>query len=96
MLLTSIKSAVEARSVPPTVFPSRPTLRAFEVLFFADEASPVLLWLANSVISATAHAALVLIVCSLAGYALARMEFPFKNALFGLIIATLFLPASSS
>jgi len=93
MLLTSIKSAVEAREVPPSLFPAEPTLRAFRVLFFADESSPVLLWLANSMISATAHAALVLVVCSLAGYALARMDFPFKNALFGLIIATLFLPA---
>ena len=53
---------------------------------------PVLLWLANSLISATAHAVLVLVVCSLAGYAFARMEFPLKNLMFGLIIATLFLP----
>ena len=56
MLLTSIKTNVEARSVPPTLFPSEPTLEAFRTLFFADEASPVLLWLANSLISATAHA----------------------------------------
>ena len=93
MLLTSIKTNVEARSVPPTLFPSEPTLEAFRTLFFTDEASPVLLWLANSLISATAHAVLVLVVCSLAGYALARMEFPLKNLIFGLIIATLFLPA---
>jgi multiple sugar transport system permease protein len=53
----------------------------------------VLLWLANSLISATAHAVLVLVVCSLAGYALARMEFPLKKTIFAVIIATLFLPA---
>ena len=93
MLLTSIKTAEEARTVPPTLVPSEPTLGAFRTLFFADEASPVLLWLANSLISATLHAALVLIVCSLAGYALARMEFPFKKTIFAVIIATLFLPA---
>ena len=93
MLLTSIKSGEEARTVPPTLVPSEPTLAAFRTLFFADEASPVLLWLANSLISATAHAVLVLIVCSLAGYALARMEFPLKKTIFGVIIATLFLPA---
>jgi multiple sugar transport system permease protein len=52
----------------------------------------VLLWLANSLIAATAHAVLVVIICSMAGYALARMEFPFKRAIFGMIIATLFLP----
>ena len=93
MALTSIKTAVEARSVPPTLFPSDPTLQAFNTLFFADKASPVLLWFANSMIAATLHALLVVVVCSMAGYALARMEFPGKGFLFGLIIATLFLPA---
>ena len=92
MLLTSIKTNVEARSLPPTLFPSEPTLEAFRTLFFTDEASPVLVWLANSMISATLTPLLVLVVCSLAGYAFARMEFPLKNLLFGLIIATLFLP----
>jgi multiple sugar transport system permease protein len=38
------------------------------------------------------HALLVLFVCSLAGYALARMEFRFKNAIFSAIILTLFVP----
>lgn len=93
MLLTSIKSVNEARSVPPTLFPGEPTLRAFKVLFFADEASPVHLWLLNSVLAATAHSILVVVICSMAGYALARMEFPLKKTLFGVIIATLFLPA---
>ena len=67
-------------------------MRAFEALFFADQDSPVLLWLANSFIAATLHAALVVVICAMAGYALARMEFPFKKVLFGIIIATLFLP----
>jgi multiple sugar transport system permease protein len=92
MLLTSIKSAVEARSVPPTLLPTEPTLTAFRTLFFADEASPVLRWLLNSVVAATLHSLLVVVICSMAGYALARMEFPFKKVIFGLIIATLFLP----
>jgi len=93
MLLTSVKSDIEARSVPPTFFPGEATLRAFRVLFFADEASPVLRWLLNSMLAATLHSILVVTICSMAGYALARMEFPFKKTLFGIIIATLFLPA---
>ena len=93
MMLTSIKSEIEARSVPPTLFPGEATLRAFQVLFFGDEASPVLRWLLNSLLAATLHSIVVVVICSMAGYALARMEFPFKNFLFGLIIATLFLPA---
>jgi multiple sugar transport system permease protein len=93
MLLTSIKTSVEARSVPPTFLPSEPTMQAFRTLFFSDQASPVLLWLANSLIAATLHSLLVVVVCSMAGYALARMEFPLKKTIFGLIIATLFVPA---
>ena len=92
MLLTAFKSIPESRSVPPTFWPAEPSLRAFQVLFFADADSPVLLWFANSLIAATLHAALVVVICSMAGYALARMEFPFKKVLFGIIIATLFLP----
>ncbi len=92
MLLTAFKSGVESRTVPPTFLPSDPSLDAFRTLFFGDDASPVLLWAANSFIAATAHAALVIVVASMAGYALARMEFPFKKLLFGLIISTLFVP----
>ena len=63
MLMTSIKTSVEARSVPPTLFPSEPTLGAFRTLFFTDPASPVLLWLANSLIAATLHSLLVVVIC---------------------------------
>lgn len=92
VLLTAFKSQDESRTVPPTYFPSQPSLRAFDVLFFQDAASPVLRWFANSMLAATLHAALVLVVCSLAGYALARMEFRFKKAIFSVIILTLFVP----
>lgn len=93
MLLTSVKSAVEARTVPPTLLPTEPTLGAFRTLFFGDEASPVLRWLVNSLVAATAHSLIVVVISSMAGYALARMEFPLKKLIFGLIIGTLFLPS---
>ncbi|HEY5821742.1 MAG TPA: carbohydrate ABC transporter permease [Propionibacteriaceae bacterium] len=93
MLLTSIKTAVEARSAPPTLLPTEPTLGAFRTLFFGDETSPVLRWLVNSLVAATLHSLLVVTISSMAGYALARMEFPFKKLIFGLIIGTLFLPS---
>ncbi|MBC9820611.1 carbohydrate ABC transporter permease [Terrabacter sp. MAHUQ-38] len=93
ILLTSFKSQSESRTVPPTYFPAEPTLRAYDVLFFQDAASPVLLWFANSLGAASMHALLVVTVCSLAGYALARMEFRFKRAIFTGIILTLFVPS---
>jgi multiple sugar transport system permease protein len=92
VLLTAFKSQSESRTVPPTYFPTQPSLRAFDVLFFQDAASPVLRWLLNSLAAATLYALLVLLVCSLAGYALARMDFPGKNVIFTVIILTLFVP----
>ena len=92
VLLTAFKSQSESRTVPPTYFPSDPSLRAFDVLFFQDAASPVARWFLNSLMAATLQALLVLAVCSLAGYALARMEFRGKNVIFTIIILTLFLP----
>jgi multiple sugar transport system permease protein len=92
IFLTSFKSQSESRTVPPTYFPQEPTLRAYDILFFQDDASPVLQWFANSMMAATLHALLVVTVCSMAGYALARMEFPFKKAIFAGIVLTLFLP----
>jgi len=92
VLLTSLKSQGEARSVPPTYLPSEWTARAYDVLFFQDDASPVVRWFANSLLAASLHAILVVTVCAMAGYALARLEFPFKRAIFAMIIATLFVP----
>ena len=42
IFLTSFKSQSESRTVPPTYFPQEPTLRAYDILFFQDDASPVL------------------------------------------------------
>ena len=49
-------------------------------------------WLLNSFIVAVAMTLLVLAVSSLAGYAFARLRFPFKRTLFILMIAGLMIP----
>ncbi len=92
ILLTSFKPTVEAQTVPPRILPQEWTLRAYERLFFIDQASPVLRWFVNSMVAATLHALLVVTVASLAAYALARMNFPGKNVIFGIIISTMLVP----
>lgn len=92
MILTAFKSRVESQSVPPTILPQEWTTRAFGVLFAPDSATPVLRWFGNSMLAASAHALLVVLVCSMAGYALARIRFPGRGVLFGVIISTLFVP----
>lgn len=92
ILLTSFKPTWEAQTVPPRILPQQWTVEAYERLFFIDQGSPVLRWLFNSLVAATLHALLVVTVASLAAYALARMEFPGKNAVFGIIISTMLVP----
>src|SRR4051795_8510859 len=82
MLTTSFKSADEATRVPPTILPQDPTTGAYDTLFSGDGQTPVLRWFLNSLITATGQALLVLIVASMAAYALARMEFRGKKIIF--------------
>lgn len=91
MLVTSFKSRQEASAVPPTWIPKNPTTDAYSSILRAAD-TPVLQWFTNSMIAATANAALVVITAALAAYPLARMEFRGKRIVFGMIVATLFVP----
>jgi multiple sugar transport system permease protein len=92
MVITSFKTAGEATQVPPTVLPQDPTMRAYDTLFTGNSQTPVLRWFVNSMLAAAGHAALVLVVASMAAYPLARMTFKGRNLIFGVVIATLFVP----
>jgi multiple sugar transport system permease protein len=91
MLVTSFKSRVEAAGLPPTWIPKAPTFDAYTAIL-GSAGTPVLRWFANSMIAATANAALVVATAAMAAYPLARMAFRGKNVVFGLIIGTLFIP----
>lgn len=91
MTLTSFKTTGESQAVPPTIWPGEWTTRAYDVLLSSPD-NPVLRWFANSMIAATAHALLVVLVASMAGYAFARMEFKGKGVLFGVVLSTMFVP----
>jgi multiple sugar transport system permease protein len=91
MFVTSFKSRIEAAAVPPTWIPKDPTLQAYDSILNAS-GTPVLRWFVNSMIAATSHSILVVCTAALAAYPLARMSFRGKNVVFGLIVATLFVP----
>jgi multiple sugar transport system permease protein len=92
MLLTSFKSTGEATQVPPAWLPENPSTRAYDALFAGNTQTPVLRWFLNSMVAAVGQAILVLVVASMAAYALARMQFRGKNLIFAVIIGTLFVP----
>ncbi|MER6948802.1 carbohydrate ABC transporter permease [Nonomuraea sp. NPDC000554] len=91
-LATSLKSQAEATRMPPTLLPAKPTTTAYATVFEGTTETPVLRWFANSLITATVHMLLVLVVSSLAAYALARLEFRGKNVMFAVIVGTLLVP----
>lgn len=91
MVVTSFKTRGDATGFPPSWIPNPFTTQAYEQILAAPE-TPVLRWFANSVLAAVANAALVVTTAALAAYALARMEFRGRGVVFGLIIATLFVP----
>jgi multiple sugar transport system permease protein len=75
----------------PNWIPVNPTLENFTSIF-NDASLPVTNWFLNSLLIAGLFTAFILIIDSLAGYAYARLEFPGKNLLFGLMLATLVMP----
>jgi multiple sugar transport system permease protein len=89
MFSTAFKPFVE--TLQPTWIPQEPTFENFTSIF-NDPSIPVLRWFLNSVGVAGVFTALVVLLDSLAAYAYARMEFPGRNLLFGLLLATLVMP----
>lgn len=57
---------------------------------------PVLTWLRNSLIVCGLAVVTVLLSSSLVAYGFARLRFPGRNALFGLVIATYILPGAAT
>ena len=89
MVSTAFKPFEEWLSA--TWIPVNPTLENFTSIF-NDKSLPVLNWFFNSLLIAALFTAAILIIDSLAGYAYARLEFPGKDFLFGLMLATLVMP----
>ena len=89
MLVTAFKPFEEW--LTPNWIPMNPTLENFTSIF-NDKSLPVVNWFFNSLLIASLFTLVILIIDSLAGYAYARLEFPGKNLLFGLMLATLVMP----
>lgn len=89
MIVTAFKPFEEWLS--PNWIPVNPTLENFTSIF-NDKSLPILNWFFNSLLIASLFTVAILIIDSLAGYAYARLEFPGKNLLFGLMLATLVMP----
>jgi len=91
MLSTSLKPKAQLFAPVIQWIPQTFSLESYQKIL-ANPAVPIGRWFVNSLIVSLAVTALILIIDSLAAYAYARMEFPGKNLIFGLLLSTLFLP----
>jgi multiple sugar transport system permease protein len=89
MLLTSFKTDSDAVRNPYS-FPNPFSLDGYKTLLNGQQ--PIFLWLWNSFAAASVQTILVLGTASMGAYALARLDFPGKRVVFGLIISTLLVP----
>lgn len=87
----SFMTNAEVNRWPPKLFPSEPTLEAFNRVLTQPDMR-LDLWLRNSLIAATGYTLAVLVLCSPVAFAFARLRFPGNNVLFGLLLITIMIP----
>lgn len=89
-IIMSLSTNNQVTSVPPTFWPGtfqwENFTKVFEQIPFLDQ-----FWVSVSI--TVLRTLGQLIICSLAGYAFARMQFPFKRIIFGLVLAILMVPS---
>ncbi|MBO0420788.1 carbohydrate ABC transporter permease [Vagococcus fluvialis] len=89
MVLTALKTNPEAVAIPPTFFAENPQWSNFTKIFTELNFGQFYL---NTFISTIVITVGQVFFCSMAAYAFARLEFPFKNALFILLLSVLMVP----
>jgi multiple sugar transport system permease protein len=88
MLITSLSTLAETRRFPPGL----PASLRWHNFVQAWTESPFGRWLINSTIVSTTCVISNVVLCSLAGYAFARLRFPGSQVAFIAILATLMVP----
>lgn len=89
MVVTSLQTEAQTRHFPPLLTPPTP-----QWANYADalNAAPFVRFMINSAVVALIIVAGNLVLCSIAGYAFARLRFAGRGILFGLLMATLMVP----
>lgn len=90
MFVFATHSRTEIFSLPPPMFFGDDFFNNLKIL---TEHMPFWRNLGWSLYVAIASTVLTLVFCSMGGYAFAMFDFRFKNALFGLVMATMLLPS---
>jgi multiple sugar transport system permease protein len=90
MISTSLKTFVESIQVPPTLWPETPNWENYAEVFRNMNFG---VYYKNTIIVTVAKTLGQLVLCSMAAYAFARLNFPLKNFLFLLVLSVLMVPS---
>lgn len=90
MLLTSFKTQAESMAIPPQILPSQWN---FDNFVMALESLPFVNLYMNTGLLIFFRVLCAVVFSSMAGYAFAKLEFPFKKALFGIVLIQMMLPS---
>jgi len=89
MLLSSLKTAAEVNTTPPTFLPANPTLENY---VFAFERAPFGRYFINSVIVTVCCVVFTQFTTITAAFAFSRLQFPGRNILFALLVSMMMVP----
>ena len=90
MLLTSFKTQAESMAVPPQLLPSQWNLDNFVT---ALESLPFVNLYVNTALLILFRVLCAVVFSSMAGYAFAKLNFPFKKLLFTIVLVQMMLPS---
>jgi cellobiose transport system permease protein len=93
MFVIASVGASAVTSMPPRLYPG---LNFFEIAGKVFDTVPFFQSLVNSVIVSLAIAVIASLLCALAGFAFAKLQFPGRNALFLIVLLTMTVPAQLS
>ncbi|KAB2869844.1 MAG: carbohydrate ABC transporter permease [Bauldia sp.] len=89
MVLSSLKTPAETMQTPPVWLPAAPSLDAYDTVAGVIEAGRSF---ANSAVIATVTTLGIIVTSLMAGFAFAKYRFTGRGLIFGVTIATMFLP----
>ena len=90
MLLTSFKTQAESMAIPPQILPSHWDLANFVT---ALQSLPFVNLYINTGLLILFRVVCAVLFSSMAGYAFAKLQFPCKNLLFGIVLVQMMLPS---
>lgn len=94
MLSTSLKSVSEVTLNVAGLIPQHPTFSNYTQIFH-DNQDPIARWFLNSAVAVVGGGFLTLLCASLAAYGFARLEWPGRDILFYVILASMLIPSAT-